>query len=124
MAITDIFEIEVAKAIAGESASMPSHTGVSSDAVAVLTTDTSLSNEMGTREAVTTARTDNTIQFTSIRSSVDVIDTVSGDPIRQVGIFNTATQPNGLLAGTTVDGVTQTTSFDLEIIFDLEVVRG
>jgi len=123
MTTTDNQLIEGAKALAGESYSTASYLAVATTEVAnILVTDTALAGEIGTREALDITRTSNSVDFTAIRSGADVIDTSNGDDIKSSGTM-TASSGGILLSGATHGGITQTTNFDLEFIYQQTVDR-
>lgn len=123
MTLTDNFLIEVAKSLNSESYEVPGYLAVgTTEVVSIETADTTLSGEIGDREALTNARSDKTITFTAIRSGADVIDTTLGDSLESSGFLTEAT--DGIfLWGIPHSGITQTTSFDLEWEIQFEVRR-
>lgn len=123
MTLTDNFLVEMAKALAEESYTVPSHLAFATTEVAsIATTDTALSGEIGTREALSKSRSDKSITFTAMRSGTDVIDTTNGDELESSGFLNAST--NGtFLWGITHPGITQTTVFDLEWEVQIDVRR-
>lgn len=123
---TDIFLEENAKAANNESYSILNYltvaTGVKS---AVASNDTQLAGEIGSRISVSNTRNNNSVTFSGIRSAAVVQNTVSGDTLTQVGFFNTATASTSdpLLTGVVVSGITQTTNFDIEVVYNLTYER-
>ena len=123
MTITDDFLNNMAKAAAGESFNTISHFSVGETVVtSVLPTDTVLAGEVGSRITASAARTNNSIEFTGVRTTADVVDTVNGDDIATFG-SNTASTGSNLQSGTKVAGVTHTDTFDLELILTVTVTR-
>lgn len=124
MTIVDTFLNEQAKAINGESFVVPTHLAVATTVVtAIATTDTDLSGEIGTREALSGSRVDNVTSLSAVRSGADVQDTANGDEIKSSGIFSAITSGE-LLSGVVHGGITQTTNFDIEFVYDITVNRG
>lgn len=125
MAITNTFLEEIAKAVAGESHAMPTYANIGTDTITSIgITATTLVGEQGTRKLLTATRSTRFPSFSTFRLSTDVANTVTGDPIKSVGIFNTSATSGGLLVGEIVTGITHTINFDLEIKFDLEIDRA
>lgn len=123
MTVVDTMLNEVAKSINGESFIIPSHLAVASTTVsAIATTDTSLSGEIGTRVELEGSRTSNVISFSGLRSGTDVVDTTNGDSIKSSGIFDQVTSGE-LLIGVVHGGITQTTNFDIDFVYEVTVNR-
>ena len=123
MTVTNTFLNELAKAINGESYLTASHiVAGSTDVSTIDTSDTTIQGELGSRISTSGSRTDNNVEFSAIRSGAVVIDTTNGDDINSAGLL-TAETGGELLSGITLGGVTQTTNFDIEFIFDLTVER-
>ena len=119
MGISDRFLEEHAKAMNGETFIIPSYLAVgSADVDSISNAATTLSDEIGTRVAMTGSRTDNTLKISAIRSGTAVIDTVNGDDITQSGAHGTLAGSD-LLVSAIHNGVTQTTNFDLETEYTL-----
>jgi len=124
--ITDNFLYEISKALNGDGYLIPAYLAVgTTDITAIDSADTSISGEIGTRKTVTLSRSTNTNEFSAIRSSTDVEDTVNGDNLESMGLFNNLTQSTSekLLTGVALSGITQTTAFDIEFVVNLEVNR-
>lgn len=124
--ITDSFLNEVAKAIGNESYNVPAYLAVGTADVSIVAgSDTSISGEISPRISLDKTGSANYREFSAIRSGSDVLDTTNGDDIETVGIFNTATQATSdpLLTGVVINGVTQTTAFDVEFVVNIEVNR-
>lgn len=124
--ITDTFLEEMAKAIKEESYVVPAYQAVGTSGVDVIAaSDTQLSGEIGTRDILTSDRTQNQIEYSAIRSGASVVDTLNGDDLRSTGLFNTNTQSTSdeLLQGIAMNGVTQTTNFDVEFITNIQINR-
>lgn len=112
---------DLAKALNGESYDLINYASFGTTAVAnIAVSDTSLSGEIGTRPLLSRARSGTIIEWSGVRSSVDVVDTGAGDIIRSVGL-NVASTGGDLMAGVVTNAITHTTAFDIEIIAELEV---
>jgi uncharacterized protein YbjT (DUF2867 family) len=110
----------VAKAMAGESFSYPTHNVFATGDNSLLDpSDTALVGEIGSREAVTTARIGSAITWTSVRSGTDVVDTANGDNLTAVSLDIASTGGSTQLS-TVIDEL-QTTAFDLELNWNWEV---
>ena len=124
--ITDNFLYEMSKILNGDSYLIPAYMAVGTTDVAnILSTDTSLSGEIGTRKILTSTRSDNATEFSAIRSSTDVEDTTNGDDLESTGLFNNLTQSTTekLLTGVPLSGITQTTTFDIEFLTNIRFNR-
>jgi len=123
MTITNNFLNEIAKSINDESYEVSTSQAVATTIVAsIYTTDTSLSGEIGARTSLSGTRTNNELEFTSLRSSTSVLDTTDGDKLKSTGLL-TATSGGILLTGVVLSGITQTTNFDLEVVTSISVNR-
>ena len=123
MTITDVDLIERTKAYNGESFTIPSHLAVATTVVTNIdTTDTSLSGEIGTRLELTGSRTNNVISLSAVRSGSIVQDGTNGDSIKSSGILSALTDGN-LHAGVVHGGITQTTNFDIEFVYQITTGR-
>lgn len=126
MTVTDTFLNELAKHINDEASNMPNYLAVGTTEVTnIATTDTAIAGEIGTRVLLTKFRANNEIETSAIRSAAVVENTVDGDALNSAGLFNTITQSTTdlLLTGIAVNGVLQTTNFDVEYITTIEVLR-
>ena len=124
--ITDTHLNELAKAANQESAIFPNYLARgTTDITAVNTDDTTIDGEIGTREDLTGVRTANVVEWSGIFSGADVQDTSNGDDIGSVGVFNTITSAttDPLQIGVAVNGVLQTTNFDVEVITNITYNR-
>lgn len=122
--ITNTFLNTICAAINDETFMTPSYLAVATTVVsAILSTDSALSGEIGSRESMTGTRVNNIVTYDAIRSGVDVINTQTGDVLTSFGLFPLSTGPN-LLSGVVVSGVTHTTNFDIEIITQIKVDRA
>jgi hypothetical protein len=121
--ITDTFLTQVAKAINSESYTVPNYLAVGTGAVTSIgTTDTALTTEIGLRSAVTGSRANSQVLFSGIRSSTVVVNTTSGDVITNAGLLN-GTSTGTLMVGEVISGLTQTTAFDVQWDWYIEVKR-
>jgi len=127
MTVTDTHLEEVAKAVNQESAIFPNYQARgTTDIDSVNNDDTTISGEIGTRQPLTGVRTSNEIEWTAIFSGANVQDTINGDAYGSVGVFNTDTQSTSdtLQIGVAVNGVLQTTNFDIEVITNIRYSRN
>jgi len=125
--ITDSHLNEITKAVNQETAIFPNFQARgTADIDAVNSDDTAISGEIGSRVSLTGVRTDNTLEWSSIFSGANVQDTINGDDIGTVGVFNTASvsTDDPLHIGVAVNGVTQTTNFDIEVITNITYTRN
>lgn len=123
MTITDTFLEEMAKAVNGESFTVPTYLAVATTQVTSISTeDTSLSGEIGTRGPLTGSRTDNVTTLSVVRSGTLVIDTTNGDDIRSSGLFDASSNGN-FFTGVVHGGITQTTNFDIDFVYQLTTSR-
>lgn len=122
MTIVNSMLNNVAKALAGESFSYPTHFVVgTTEVTSIDSSATALSGEVGTRLAFTKSRVTNTSTFTAIRSGTDVINTTTGDFIKSIG-GDKASTGNDLQFGVVTDEL-QTTDFDIEFAFNITANR-
>jgi hypothetical protein len=120
--ITDTWLSEIAKSMNNESFITPSYLAVGTSA-SILTTDTVLSSEIGTRNALTGARTGNAVTYTAIRSGAALVNPTTGDTLAVSGLMSAST--NGyLLTGATHAGILQTTNFDVEFVYTITTTRN
>ncbi len=118
MVFTDIHLQNLAKAMNSESFTVPVYQAVGENTITADPTDTALDGEIGTRVAGSKSRTTNQVSLTALRSGADVIDTINGDDLRAVALFDTATSGE-LHTELSISSLIQTTSFDLEFQWDL-----
>lgn len=113
----------VAAALNSETYLVPGYLAIGTTEVTVInTTDTVLAGEISDRESLSTARINNSVEYTAINSGADV-DTSAGWDIKTVGSMSAET--GGLLmTGVVVSGVTQTTNFDIEVVTTINVNRS
>lgn len=126
MTITNNFEIELAKAVNNEVYKFPGYQAVGTGVTTSIDiTATALNTEIGTRNSLTGVRNINTVEFTTIRSSTDVVSTSTGDVITNTGMTtdSVAGTSDLLLTGIPVSGVTHTINFDLEFINSITIQR-
>ena len=110
-------------AMAGESYDYPTYFLVSTDTsiTDIDVTDTSIPNEIGTREAITNVRDNNVVTYNALRSGTDVINTSTGDALTAIGADIAATGDD-LQFGVIVSEL-HTTAFDLELEAELTYGR-
>lgn len=121
--ITDHQLLQISKSLNNESFEISNFIAVATGTLSnFLPTTTSLTGEIGTRLAVSRVRTGNIVTGTATRSGATVINTSTGDPITNVGVFSSSSG-GSVLQGAVVNGVTQTTNFDIEFSFSIEPVR-
>ncbi len=114
---------EVAKSINGESHVAPTHLGFTEDELDINISDTTLPNEIGSRNTLSGSRSLNTIEFSALRLSTDVVDTVNGDDIKGIGTFDAVTSGTMLIENDVI-GLLQTTNFDVEFIDTINIIQG
>jgi len=123
MAIQDNMLINISKAINSESYDVPSYLTVATTAVTSIDTDaTSLTGEIGTRVAFTGSRLGKQLTLSGIRSGAVVIDNINGDDLQTSGGSATLAGDDLQLA-IIHSGITQTTNFDLEFNYVIDLVR-
>lgn len=125
MTNTDELNNNMAKALNGESFKTPDYGAVGIAVMTIDGTTEQLTDETGTRVATSSNRTNNVVTVTWIRSGTDVVDTVNGDDIKSIGVFNTSasTPTDKLLTGVSVSGLRQTLNFDIETEIEYTVNR-
>lgn len=122
--ITDLWLTEVAKSQNAESYVVPGYYAVATTVVSsILSTDTALAGEIGSRVALTKSRASSTVTYTATRSAASVVNTSTGDVLASIGMLNAATGGT-FLQGVVIGGVTQTTNFDIEMITTLTPTRS
>ena len=123
MTITDTWLEETAKALNAESYSTPAYMAYGTTVVSsIQTTDTEIQGEIGDRDALTAVRDINRIEFSAIRSAAALANPTDGDDLKSIGMLTQIT--DGLLeSAIAINGVLQTTNFDVETIFDIRVSR-
>ena len=119
MVFTDTGLIELAKALNGESNTIPSHVAFSSTVITPDTADTSIPGELD-RSATSGTRVTNQVTFNALRSGATASST--GDYINTLGLF-TSTSGGNLYAEALVPSVLHTTTFDLEIDWKVTIER-
>jgi len=123
MTVTDTQLNELAKALKGDAYTYPQYASVGTGSVSTIeTTATAITGEIDNDIALTAARTNNQVSWTGLRSGADVLDTTNGDSITNAGALD-ATSGGTLHFGAIVAGVTHTTAFDLEFVYDITVNR-
>ena len=114
---------QTANAMSGNTYYIPNYLAVATTEVTAIATDaTALEGEIGTRETVSNTVSENIITYTAIRDTASVIDTANGDDINSSGLHGTISG-NDLMAGVIHNGITQTTNFDLEFIYEFTIDR-
>ena len=111
--ITDTELNEIAKSLNNESYKLINYLAVgTTEITSVLSTDTTIAGEIGSRNSLTSSRILNEVSYTGFRNSSNVVNTAEGDIIESIGLFNTNTQSttDKLLIGVAVNGITQTTT--------------
>ena len=118
MTVTDIMLEELAKSYASEGFTVPAHLAVGTETSitsAVLTAQTEVAGEIGTRDSLAVSRINDQVTFDTIRSATSVLDTTNGDALTNVG-FLSATTGGDLHMINVIAGITQTTAFDIEFV--------
>lgn len=113
---------QVSKFLNGESGVIPGYLAVSTDTTlsSISTTATSLPGELAPRMQLVRSRSLNTVQYKATRSSE--IASPTGDIIRGSALFS-GPSTQDMLVGALVPGLTHTTNFDMEFIFNIETRR-
>jgi hypothetical protein len=120
--ITNYFLTETAKALNGESFVIPGYLAVgTTDVTQILSTDTSIPGETGTRDIINKSRTGSAVTFSGVNPASG-ITAATGIAVESVGLFNPSSSGT-LMIGASFSGLIQTTSFDLEVITQLTVSR-
>lgn len=119
MVLTDVFLIEMAKALNGESFSTPTHGAFSSSVITPAATDTSLPSEYD-RSSFTGSRDSNEVTFSGLRSGATASS--SGDYINLFGLLDSSSGGN-LFLEALVPSVLHTTSFDFEVDATITIER-
>lgn len=113
--IFDKYLEEAAKAMNGESNVVPSHLVVATDVNVIDPTMTSFTGEVVTRPAFTNTRLGRTITRNAIFSGASV---PSGGITYRAAGSKPASSGGDLMTGVVYPGLTQTTDFDLEFLFE------
>lgn len=120
---TDYNLQQLAQAVNGESFVVPNYMGVGTTSVsAFASTATAIYGEIGSRIATSKTRSSTTVTMSSIRLATSVVNTTSGDALTNYGLM-ASTSAGTVLIGDVLQGVTQTTAFDLEIDAIVTYVR-
>jgi hypothetical protein len=122
MTLQDSYLTEVAKSLNNETAEFPMWLGVSNQGGSVSLLSDSLTNEIGSRGPVNRTRTNKKITYNGTRSAVNVVDVSNGDTLREIGYFVSETGSD-LQLFIDLAPVTQTTDFDVEVSFVVNVDR-
>jgi hypothetical protein len=118
--LTNNFLYAVAGWMNGETTTIPTHVAWSSTVITPSATDTSIAHEYD-RSSVTNSRVLNKATFSATRSSV--VASSTGDYINMAGLFNAATTGT-LFAEALVPSLLHTTTYDLELDWNITVTRG
>lgn len=112
---------QLARALNGESSVVIGEVAYSEDPTPANSNVSNFGSEVGNRTGVTRSRTGNELLVETTRSATDVVDTVNGDNLRRVMFVDNGSDAPLVLAS--FPGILHTTSFDLSIQLELEVVR-
>jgi len=112
---------ELGKSINGESFVYPLYNAVSTTAITTDVTDTSLDGEIGTRLALTGTRTDNQVQWSSLRLSTDVVST-DGDSLKSLAMFSANTGGTMFIEQAPFT-LLHTSSYEIEFINNIIIRR-
>ena len=119
--ITDTFLNTMAALINGETSTIPAYNSWSSTAITLDPTDTELTGEFGSRTSISNqTRTNNAVLWESIRVGATIGS--AGDRINSMGLNDTSTAGN-LFAEALVSSLLQTSDFDLELNWRVQVER-
>ena len=121
MTLTDNLLDDMAKTLNGETYTKPSHVAWSSTAITVDPTDTTLSGEFGDRTTITSARTNNEVTFSGVRTGASVASS-TGERLNSMGLFNSSASGT-LHAEALVTSVLHTSDFDVELDWVIKVNR-
>ena len=114
MVLSTYFKNNLAAALANETYVTPSYLTVSTSDTEPGSADTTISGEIGTRFNVGDGiRSNNEVEYNVTRLGSDVINS-GGDSIKQIALTDTETGGN-FMASEVIAGITQTTSFELDI---------
>jgi hypothetical protein len=121
--ITDSFLNNVASAITDNTFVTPSYLSVGTTvSTGILTTDTILVGEIGTRILLTKTVSGRQASYSATRTPANVITTATGDNLQTVGL-NTAVTSGYLMQGIVIGGITHTTNFNFEVDTDVLIDR-
>ena len=118
--IVDTFLYELAKKINGESSESPDYVAFSEDVITPDATDTSIPGILD-GDAASGSRTLGVVTFNAIRSGA--VASSSGDYINTLGLTKTSGSGT-LFAEALVPSILHTTSYDLEVDWDITVSRA
>jgi len=119
--INEQFLVNSAKAFNGESYSVPSYFLVSTSTASVSAASTSISEEIGSREALTSSRVTNVVTYNNIRAGASVIAS-TGNDIRTIALM-TASTNGSVMTSLNVGGIVQTTAFDIDFDWSIRYKR-
>jgi hypothetical protein len=123
MVLTTSFLTEVAKAINDEgSVTLPSHLAFGETTIVASPSVTSVTDEVGTRPTASSTRNGTTVTYNGIRSGTDVVDTVNGDTLAASHLM-TASSGGSVQAVQSLPNIRHTTSFDVEMQFEVSVTQ-
>ncbi len=121
MTVTDTFLQQIASALASETYIVPSYLTVGTTVIIPGTTDTDLTGEIGPREVLTTARVDNQVEFSTLRSSTSVIQ-ATGDTLNSTALFGAATSGD-MFTSVSLPQINHTNSYDIEFDWTITINR-
>ncbi len=111
----------LAKAMNGTSYTYPAYGAVSTTAISVASTDTSMPGEIDTRFLISGTVADNQVSYSGIRSGTEV--TVSGGDTLKGFAAMSAITSGEMHVELTLPSITQTTNFDIEFNLTLGYTR-
>ena len=120
--ITDVFLNEIAKAMNAESYEVTNYLTFGTTVLSAVASDTSLSGETGSRLLTTKTRSDNSITHNALKTGATITSS-TGTVLYSSALFSQAT--DGVLCTEIpiLAGLTHTTSFDIEVDWDIIVNR-
>lgn len=119
--VTDTHLENLAKAMNNETYTYPAYVAVSTSDTDISATDTTLSQEQGTRDVFLADRDVETVSLSAIRSGTQV--TQYGGETLVSGAAFSASSSGDMHFVFTVPSITQTTNFDIQFDFDVTYSR-
>lgn len=111
----------LAQAMNGDAYNYPSYGAVSTSAISVVATDTSMTGEIDSRFLMPGSVSNNQISYSGIRSGTEVT-VYGGDTLKGFGAFS-ASSSGTMHAEITLPSITQTTNFDIEFNLTVNYTR-
>lgn len=120
--IIETFLEELAKAINSEGYSVPTHMAEGSSTMTINTDTSVLTGEYPSRQAVSSSRVNNITTFNALRTGASVASS-SGEVVYTFGLYDSSSSGN-LLTAVLASSILHTTSFDIDVDWDITIERA